>query len=143
MPTEDYKAILTRAVSLFGPARLEEYLELYAESSQLHFLPPGLPQGRAGARVFYQAVFAAFEDVRLTLLDMVGEGTRVAVRFGLEGTHRAEFLGVPPSGRRLRAEGLTILRFEGDRCVERWSESNLLAVLQQSAAVQPGPARTR
>jgi predicted ester cyclase len=134
-PTEDHKAILTRAASLFGPAQLDEYLKLYAVDSQLHFLPPGLPQGRPGARLFYQGVFAAFDDVRLTIRDMVGEGDRVAVRFGLEGTHRAEFLGVCPSGRRVTAEGITIFRFEAGECVERWSESNLIAVLQQSAAV--------
>ena len=134
-PTEDYKAIVTRAASLFRPAQLDEYLKLYAVDSQLHFLPPGLPQGRAGARLFYQAVFTAFDDVHLTIRDLVGEGDRVAVRFGLDGTHRAEFLGVPPSGRRVTVEGITILRFEGSECVERWSESNLIAVLQQPAAV--------
>jgi steroid delta-isomerase-like uncharacterized protein len=134
-PTEDYKAIVTRAANLFGPAQLDEYLKLYAVDSQLHFLPPGLPQGREGARLFYQALFTAFDDVRLTILDMIGEGDRVALRFGLEGTHRAEFLGVPPSGRRVTVEGITMFRFEGSECVERWTQSNLTAVLQQSAAV--------
>jgi predicted ester cyclase len=134
-PTEDHKAILTRAASLFGPAQLDEYLKLYAVDSQLHFLPPGLPQGREGARIFYQVLFAAFDGVRLTILDMMGEGDRVALRFGLEATHRAAFLGIPPSGRRVTAEGITILRFAAGECVERWSESNLMAVLQQSAAV--------
>jgi predicted ester cyclase len=134
-PSEDYKAILTRAATLFGPAQLDEYLKLYAVDSRLHFLPPGLPQGREGARLFYQAVFTAFADVRLTIRDMLGEGDRVAVRFGLEGTHRAEFMGVRPSGRRVAAEGITIFRFEAGQCVERWSESNLLAVLHQPAAV--------
>ena len=134
-PTDDYKAIVTRAASLFGPAQFEEYLKLYAVDSRLHFLPPGLPQGREGARIYYQVVFAAFDDVRLTILDLVGEGDRVAVRFGLEGTHRAEFLGFHPTGRRVTASGISILRFEGSECVERWSETNLLAVLRQSAAV--------
>ena len=134
-PTEHHKAIVTRAADLFGPAQLDEYLKLYAVDSRLHFLPPGLPQGRQGARLFYQALFTAFEDVRLTIRDMVGEGDRVAVRFGLDGTHRAEFLGFPPSGRRVSAEGITLFRFENGACVERWSESNLIAVLRQSAAV--------
>ena len=134
-PSDDNKAIVTHAANLFGPAQLEEYLKLYAVDSQLHFLPPGLPQGRAGARLFYQAIFAAFDDVRLTVRDLFGEGDRVAVRFGLEGIHRAEFLGVPPSGRRVIAEGLTIFRFEAGECVERWSQSNLIAALQQPAAV--------
>jgi hypothetical protein len=51
-PTEDYKAILTRAASLFGPAQFEECLKLYVVDSLLHFLPPALPQGREGARLW-------------------------------------------------------------------------------------------
>ena len=35
------KEILHRAASIFGPERFEEYLHLYAENAQLHFLPPG------------------------------------------------------------------------------------------------------
>jgi steroid delta-isomerase-like uncharacterized protein len=131
--TDALKKILRQAAGLFGPSRLEDYLQLYAEDSTLHFLPPGLPQGRNGARLFYQSLFAAFDDVRLTIHDALGEGDRVAVRFSIEGTHRDVFLGLPPSGKRLTFDGITIFRFEGHQCVERWSETNLTAVLQQAS----------
>ena len=130
---ERHKDRLRHAASLFGPERLDEYLELYAEDARLHFLPPGLPPGRAGLRLFYQAMFAAFGGVKLAILDALGEGDRVAVRFSIECTHRGEFLGAPPTGKRITFEGVTIFRFEGDQCVERWSQTNLMAVLQQAS----------
>ena len=127
------KEILRRAAAIFGPERFEEYLLLYAEDARLHFLPPGLPPGRAGARLFYGAVFEAFENLRLTIDDMVGEGDQIGLRFRLVGTHRKEFMGIPPSGREINVSGVTIFRFANGQCIERWSETNLLAALQQAA----------
>ena len=78
-------------------------------------------------------MFAAFGDVKLAILDALGEGDQVAVRFSMECTHRGEFLGAPPTGKRITFEGVTIFRFEGDQCVERWSQTNLMAVIQQAS----------
>ena len=64
---------------------------------------------------------------------MVGEGDQGGLRFSLVGTHRNEFMGFPPSGRELRVAGVTMFRFANGECIERWSETNLFAVLQQAA----------
>jgi steroid delta-isomerase-like uncharacterized protein len=135
-PVEHNKAALERAVRTFSLSGLEDYLQLYHENAQLHFLPPGLPNGRDGARLFYQAFLAAFPDARLTLHDMVAENDKVACRFIVEGTHRSEFLGVPATNQPVAFEGITLFAFRDGLCVERWSESNLLRVLQ-------GPSATR
>lgn len=130
-PIERNKAALERAVRDFSANTLEEYLQLYDEDARLHFLPPDLPAGRAGARPFYQGFFAAFPDARLTLQDLIGEDDRVACRFTLEGTHRGEFLGVAPTHKWVAFTGITIFTFRDGHCVERWSETNLPLVLQQ------------
>jgi hypothetical protein len=75
------KRTLLRAADRFGREHFEEYLQLYAEDAHLHFLPPELPQGRAGARLFYEAVFDAFDGLQLPIEDMVGEGEQVGLRF--------------------------------------------------------------
>jgi predicted ester cyclase len=89
-----------------------------------------MPQGREGARLFYQTFLAAFPDARITIEDTVSEGDKVAARFTLDATHRGEFLGMLPSGQRVSINGLSIFRFEDGHCMERWSETNLRAVLQ-------------
>jgi four helix bundle protein len=116
-----------------GRMHFDEYLQLYAEDAHLHFLPPELPQGRAGARLFYEAVFDAFDGLQLTIEDMVGEGEQVGLRFSLVGRHTGVFMGFPPTGAELRVRGVTIFRFANGQCIERWSETNLLAALQLQA----------
>ena len=60
---------------------------------------------------------------------------RVACRFVVKGEHKGQFQGLPPSGRRFELPGITILRFDGDRCVERWSQADFLSLLQQLGAL--------
>ena len=138
MSIEANKTALRRAVSHFSAATLESYLQLYHPAATLHFLPPGLPQGIEGARLFYQQFLAAFPDARIALEDFVAEGESVAARYVLEGTHSAEFMGVPATGRRVTVSGITILRFAEGKCIERWSESNFLGLLQQIGGAPVG-----
>jgi predicted ester cyclase len=136
--TSALKALVQQRIGLFGRARLEEYLQFYAPDAQLHFLPPGLPPGRDGARAYYQMVLAAFPDGRVRLEDLVAEDDKVACRFLFEGTHEGDFMGVPPTGNRVALRGITIIRVAGNQCVERWSEADFLGLLQQLGAL---PAR--
>jgi len=78
---------------LFAPETLETYLQLYHADAKLHYLPPGLPEGLGGARLFYRSFLDAFPDARLTLEDFVAEGDSVAARYSVEATHR----GIYPS----------------------------------------------
>lgn len=135
MSTESNRAAITAAVSKFAPATLAGYLELYHPDAKLHFLPPGLPPGPTGLRLFYEAVFAAFPDSRLAVHDTVAEGDRVAMRYTFTGTHRGDFMGVPASGKSVTLTGITILRMAGGKCVERWSEADFLGLYRQIGAV--------
>ena len=64
-------------------------------------------------------------------------GDRVAIRSTLTGTHAGGLLGAPGSGQALSVEGITILRFEGDRVAERWNRLDDLGLLGQ-LGVGPG-----
>lgn len=134
MSIEANKAALRRAVSHFSLETLDAYLQLYHPNAKLHFLPPGLPPGREGARLFYQGFFAAFPDARVTIEDLVSEDDKVACRFTIDATHRGEFRGVPATERRVSFGGITIFQFAGNQCVERWSEANFTSLLQQLSA---------
>jgi len=46
-------------------------------------------------------------------------------------------MGIPPTGKQVTMTGITILRFAGGKCVERWSEADFLGLLQQLGVVPP------
>jgi predicted ester cyclase len=128
-------AIMKRAMSFFAPDTLETYLQFYHPEVRLHSLPPGLPPGVEGARIFYSQFLEAFPDARLVADDVFESGDRIACRYTVTGTHMGEFMGVRATGKRVSITGITIVRMEDGRCVERWTEANLLGLLQQLEAV--------
>ena len=69
---------------------------------------------------------------------MVGEGDCVACHYTLRATHTGEFLGIPATGKDIEMTGQTILRFDGEQCVERWNTGDLLGLLQQLGAAPAG-----
>jgi predicted ester cyclase len=55
----------------------------------------------------------------------------------MTGTHRGGFLSIPPTGRDVSVDGLTILHFRDGLCVERWSQADMLGWLVQLGAIEP------
>jgi len=64
----------------------------------------------------------AFPDLRMSVLDMVAEGDKVAVLWTFQGTHTGSgYEGLPATGTRVEVRGITIWRFLDGRIVEEWS----------------------
>ena len=138
MFAEENKARLLKALEHFnGTDNREAYFDFYAPDVVFHGFPPGLPPGVAGLRAFYAMAWVAYPDGQLHVDDIVGEGNRVAVRVNVTATHQGEFMGVPPAGKAITLQAITILRFAEGKCVERWQQADNLGLLQQLGAI-PG-----
>ena len=74
-------------------------------------------------------LYVGFPDLQRITLDMVQEGDQVAYRWETEGTHLGPFQGALATGRRIRAHGITISRFENGLIVEDWASWNELSLL--------------
>ena len=57
-------------------------------------------------------------------MELVAEGNTVAGRFRCSGTHLGEFLGNPPTGKRMEVEEVFFLRAEGGKFVDFWGLEN-------------------
>jgi predicted ester cyclase len=62
-----------------------------------------------GQKEFLNAVHDAFEDLRVTIHELIAENDRVAVHFEMSGRHRLEWLGIEPSGKHLTFHGIALL----------------------------------
>ncbi len=115
---------------------LDGYLALYGPEVVLHGYP-GVAPGHEGARQFYLAFWTAFPGSQLVIEDVFAcGGDRVVCRFHVLGRHDGPFNGLPASGKTAVLPGITILRFgKSGRCVERWSQSDFLGLMQQLGAL--------
>jgi steroid delta-isomerase-like uncharacterized protein len=125
-----------RAIEQWNKGSLDGYLELYDDGIKLHGYSEA-PMDKETVRGFYGDLWSALGDMRLAIHEVVEDDDRLCARFTLTGVHRGELAGVPATGATVTQNGITILRFDGDRCVERWSVADMLSVLMQIGAL-PG-----
>jgi steroid delta-isomerase-like uncharacterized protein len=93
--------------------------EVYAPNIIWHH--PNNPQeDLEGAKAFVARARARYPDIHYTIDDlMAAEGDKVVMRWTCEGTDTG---GSPPTGKKLKATGIMIFRFEQGKVVEEWEE---------------------
>jgi predicted ester cyclase len=137
----DLIAPLQQAVDAWNQGNLPGYLRLYDDRVRLHGYAPE-PMDKAALTGFYQSVYQALRaDDRagpaLTIHEAVASGDTLAARFTMSGVHRAQFMGVPVTNRPYSMGGVTMMRFDAGRVVERWACADILGLLVQLGAVPP------
>ena len=137
MSTEQLKTRLRHALDHFNHGNLEAYLTIYAEDAVMHDY--GVEPGLENIRQFYQGFLGAFPNGHVAIEDLIAEGDKVTCRFTFTGTHQGLLMGgIPPTGKAVTIGGITILRFGGEQCVERWTQMDFLGMMQQVGVV-PAP----
>jgi steroid delta-isomerase-like uncharacterized protein len=131
------KAVARRLVeSVLNRGDMQVFDELFADTYVNHNMPvPGLPGDRAGFKQVVQATRQAFPDVHVHIQDMVAEGSLVVFHDTVEATSTGDFLGVPPTGKRLEWTEIHFLRVAHNQIVEHWSNFDQLGILRQLGAI--------
>jgi steroid delta-isomerase-like uncharacterized protein len=125
------QAVLDEA---FNQGHLDALEAAFTPSAAIH--DPGLEmRGPTELRRGLANLRTAFPDFHFTIAEAVNEGDLVALRYRGQGTHRATFLGVPATGRRIDYTGMLMVRLEDDRIAELWAQPDQLAVLRQLGAI--------
>jgi steroid delta-isomerase-like uncharacterized protein len=97
-----------------------------------------LPTQATGAQAIKE-VFAtlqrAFPDLHVTVEDLIEEGDKVVARNTVTGTHRGEYLRLPPTGKSVTYNEIFILRFVDGRIAETWGVVDVLSQLRQLSVI--------
>ena len=94
---------------------------------------PGLiePWGFDGIIQAIKAHYASFPDWKHAIEDMVAEGDKVAVRLAQNGTHKAPYEGILPTGKKVLMPAQVLLVLEYGKVKEFWAIENYLDFYQQ------------
>jgi steroid delta-isomerase-like uncharacterized protein len=95
---------------------------------------PDQSPGPQGFIQFFEQFRGAFPDLSVSVEHMVTDEDNVAFAYTVTGTHKGNFMGVAPTGKRIQVRGVQIARFENGRMVERWGSSDELGILKQIGA---------
>ena len=80
----------------------------------------------------------SFPDMRMEIVQLVGEGDTVVGRFTCSATNSGEWRGRAPSGRRFEnVDEVYFFTFEGDRIASAWGIEDTLDRLRQLGLADP------
>jgi steroid delta-isomerase-like uncharacterized protein len=99
---------------------------------------PNQPEGPEGIKAVVSMFRAGMPDLRVVIEDVIAEGDKVMMRYRIEGTHEGELFGVPPTGRRVSIESITVERVSGRKIREHWRVTDTLDMMQQLGVI-PAP----
>ena len=110
--------------------------ELFSADHAYH--DPGSPwagKGPAGVKDVIGVYHRGVKDARWDVHAMVEAGDTVIMRWTGSGTHTGELLGIAPTNRKVRVDGIWMLRVAGGKIVESWNCWDTLGMLQQLGVV--------
>ena len=108
MSLEENKAIVRRFVEAYNKQNLDLSDDLLAPD----YVDPDYPQlqGLEGLKQMMNMFFKAFPDFHETVEDIIAEGDKVWVLLTYTGTHTGEWLGLAPTGKKIRCRAIDIYR---------------------------------
>ena len=71
----------------------------------------------------------AFPDANFKINDMICEDDKVAISYTFSGTHKGEYCGIPSTGNKVTATGISIHHIYKDKIKETWNYLDKLSVL--------------
>ncbi|WP_117592370.1 ester cyclase [Haloprofundus halophilus] len=93
-------------------------------------------------RTLIETYREAMPDLTVHVDDLIVADDCVVCRYRVTGTHegtlRVRGMDVPPTGKSVETPGITIVRFDGDRCAEEFNSPHALGMMEQLGVIPGG-----
>lgn len=127
-----YKQMIRRLFEeAWSQADFSHIREFIAPQLIFHIRDKSIHQTSDSVMQIIQRWKTAFPDLRFEIAEVIVEGHLAAARVLYQGTHRAEWKGIPPTGKKITVQDMMFFRFEADRIVEVWEVADEYSQLQQ------------
>lgn len=137
MSAEENKVLVRRWIEELDKGNMTIIDHLISTDCVVHY-PGGIDVlGPEGFKESSTPFRTAFPDLKHVIEDMIAEGDKVVSRYKIPGTHKGEFMGIAPTGRKVTFTATVIYRIANGKFVETWGEFDALGLLQQLGAVPP------
>jgi predicted ester cyclase len=82
-----------------------------------------------------RALRSGRSDIAIDVIHLLADGDYVIAHVRSRSTHTGEFGGIPPTGKKIEAASISIVRFANGKLAERWNLVDRYGVLQQLGVI--------
>jgi len=124
--TEENKAIVRLLYEIVTTGDFERAEEIVDQDAPDNELLPNDPPAKLIDT--FKETFAeareGFPDLNVAVEGLMAEGDRVAARVVMRGTHRGDFQGIAPTGKRVEVRAIDMFRISNGKIVEHWGHAD-------------------
>ena len=128
---EQNKALVQRILEEGDKKNLEFLDEVCTSDYKMYFPSNSEPINLEEHKELWKAFIVAFPDLTHRIDEFIAEGDMVSTRETLSGTHKGEFQGIPPTGKKFEFSAICIWRFYDGKLAEYWSDGDILGLMQK------------
>lgn len=131
------RVLIERFAATLSAHDIDAFAALFADGYINHQTSAAVPPPAAGVAPkqgtvrFFAGRLKGMSDLKVTIEASVANGDTAAASFVYEGTHTGEYLGVAPTGRRLRFTSCDIFRVADGRIAEHWGMGDIAGIIAQ------------
>lgn len=132
MASQDTQRIVDLVLQLWNTGNPEIANQLYTDNSERE--DPNRSEPTRGGREIAQyiaLVRTAFPDFKLEMKEKIVDGDHIASHWTCTGTHKGDFLGIPPTGKRVEVNGMTLAQVKDGKVVRERVYFDRLGMLEQ------------
>ena len=89
--------------------------------------PMTLDEHREATRL----AMSAFPDFKTEFNDIVAEADKVVWRVTPSGTHKGDFMGIPPTGKKIKYTAMMVVKIKEGKIAEAWGVADALGMMEQ------------
>jgi predicted ester cyclase len=132
MSLEENKTIVRKFIDAYNQHDLSSIEDFVAPA----FVDHTHKSGREGLKQLFNMAFNAFPDMHETIEDIIAEGDKVWIRVTFSATHTGEWMGIPPTGKKVTSEMVDIYRIVNGKHVEGRFITDSLEFLKQLGVIE-------
>ncbi len=116
---------------------LHELPEYISDDCTVRIGEEVIPVGIEGMKQHMQDVRKTYPDLKMTITRQYIDGDMIISEFLMEGTHQGEWLGMKPTGKKLRMTGVDIDKVVDGKIVEHGGAVNTFEALFHAEIIKP------
>jgi steroid delta-isomerase-like uncharacterized protein len=86
-------------------------------------------------KAYYKTFMAGFSDVKFTVVDVFGQGSKIVKHWNFKGKHTADFFGIPATGNTVEVDGVTLVLMKNGKIAQEQDFFDNAIFMQQLGLV--------